>query len=83
MKSVWSNVVSLLLFLLAVLFLQVPYSSLQPLHMQLGAVALGLVFLATCINTIRLQHPLAGKLVTVFHVLAGVLLIAAVILALR
>ena len=81
MKSVLSNVVSFLLFLLVVLCLQVPYTSTQPLHMQLGAVALGLVFLATFINTLRLERPLAGKFVTGLHVVAGVLLIAVVVLA--
>ena len=83
MKKVWSNIVSVLFTLLVVVCLQVPLTSTQPPHVQLGAVALGLVFLAALINTLRLEGPVAGKVVTGFQVLAGVLVITALVLAYR
>ena len=83
MKKIWSNIVSVLFTIIVVVSLQVPLTSTQPAHVQLGAVALGLVFLAALINTLRLQGPVAGKVVTGFQVLAGVLVIVAVVLAYR
>jgi len=79
MKTLWPASVSLLLAIVALVFLRVAFSSSQPLFVKIGAVALGLEFLATAINASQAHHPLADKLVTILHVGAGCLVIAALV----
>jgi hypothetical protein len=79
MKTLWSASVPLLLLIVALVFLEVAFSSAHPPFTKIGAVALGLVFLATAINTSHVHHPLADKLVTILHVCAGCLVIAALV----
>jgi hypothetical protein len=79
MKTIWSASVPLLLLIVALVFLDVPFSSSHPPFVKIGAVALGLIFLATAINTSHLHHPFAEKLVTILLVCAGCLVIAALV----
>ncbi|MFC4933277.1 hypothetical protein [Massilia sp. GCM10023247] len=79
MRIVWSASVTMLLLLLAAMCFAVPYSSTAPVYMQLGAIALGLVFLAAAINTTGLHHAVADRLVVLLHIGAGVLVVAALI----
>lgn len=79
MKTVWSASVSFLLLLLALLSFGIAFASSPALFMKIGAVALGLIFLATAINILQPEHPVASKLVTILHVCAGCLVIAALV----
>lgn len=79
MKNAWSAVVTFLLLVLALFFLTAPLTSSGPLFADLGFVALGLLFLATAINTMGLHHPAADKLVSVLYVCAGCLVVAALV----
>lgn len=79
MRIVRSASVTMLLLFLAAMFFAVPYSSTAPVYMQLGAIALGLVFLAAAINTTGLHHPAADRLVVLLQIGAGVLVVAALI----
>lgn len=79
MRIVWSASVTMLLLLLAAMFFAIPYSSTAPVYLQLGAVALGLVFLAAAVNTTGLHHPATDRLVVLLHIGAGLLVVAALV----
>jgi len=79
MKIVWSAFVSFLFLLLAFLCVGMPFFITRPLYMNLGAIALGLVFLVTFVNSVQPRHQYAGKLASVLNVCAGGLFAAALV----